>query len=199
MPDESGTHLKVTATAVQAVQEAALEGPAIPIEAYSCDLHIQDAVQDSQQVACMTSEDWHKAQEVDSVLSLVIARLWDGMLGKGQSKATDPPKVSQFRQEHNHLLLKQGVLYRQARPRESEEALFQLVLPAAQREVTLQECHNEVGHLGLEHMLDLMCDRFFWLCMAAQQRNTLGSAACALPLKQGSPKLPPKTSWPHIL
>ena len=60
--DSSGTLLKVTATAVQAVQEAALEGPTSPKEAYSCDLHILDAVQDSQQVTCMTLEDWHQAQ-----------------------------------------------------------------------------------------------------------------------------------------
>ena len=33
LPDDSGTHLKVTAAAVQAVQEAALEGPISPIEA----------------------------------------------------------------------------------------------------------------------------------------------------------------------
>ena len=32
------------------------------------------------------------SQEVDPVLSLVITRLQDGMLGKGQSKATDPPQ-----------------------------------------------------------------------------------------------------------
>ena len=50
MPDNSGTHLKVTAAAVQAVQEAALKGPASPIKAYSCDLHVLDPVQDSQQV-----------------------------------------------------------------------------------------------------------------------------------------------------
>ena len=59
MPDDSGTHLKVTATAVQAVQEAALKGPISPIEAYSCGLHILDVFQDSQQVTCMTLEDWH--------------------------------------------------------------------------------------------------------------------------------------------
>ena len=64
--DNLGTHLKVTAAAVQAVQEAALEGPTSPIEAYSCDLHIQDAVQDSQQVTCMTLEDWHQAQQSGS-------------------------------------------------------------------------------------------------------------------------------------
>ena len=40
MPDSSGTHLKVTATAVQAVQEATLKGLVSPIEAYSCDLHL---------------------------------------------------------------------------------------------------------------------------------------------------------------
>ena len=47
MPDNSGTHLKVTVAAVQAVQEAALECPVSPIEAYSYDLHILDTVQDS--------------------------------------------------------------------------------------------------------------------------------------------------------
>ena len=62
MPDNSGTHLKVTATAVQAVQEAALKGPASPIDTYGYDLHILDAVQDSQQVTCMTLKDWNQAQ-----------------------------------------------------------------------------------------------------------------------------------------
>ena len=40
----------------------------------------------------MTLEDWGQAQEVDPVLSLVIARLRDRMLGKGQSYTMDPPK-----------------------------------------------------------------------------------------------------------
>ena len=96
MPDSTSTCIKVTAAAMQAVQEAALQGPSSPIEAYSSDLHILDILQDSNQVASMTLEDWHQAQEVDPVLSLVITRLKDGMPGKGQSKATDPPEVSQF-------------------------------------------------------------------------------------------------------
>ena len=96
IPDSSGTHLKVTAAAMQAVQEAVLQGPTSPIEAYRSDLHILDVLQESKQIASMTLEDWHQAQEVDPVLSLVIARLRDGTLGKGQSKATDPPEVSQY-------------------------------------------------------------------------------------------------------
>ena len=48
IPDNSGTHLKVTSATVWAVQVAALEEPISPIEAYSCNLHILNAVQDSQ-------------------------------------------------------------------------------------------------------------------------------------------------------
>ena len=110
MPDNSGTHLKVTAALVWAVQEAALKGPASSNEAYSCDLHVLDTVQDSQQVTCMTLEDWCQAQQVGPTLSLVIFRLQDGTLGWQQSKLTDPPELSLFLQKWNHLLLKQGIL-----------------------------------------------------------------------------------------
>ena len=76
IPDNSGTHPKVTAAAMWAVQEAALECPTSPIEAYSCNLHVQDSVQDSQQVACMTLEGWCQTQQVDWTLRLIISRLW---------------------------------------------------------------------------------------------------------------------------
>ena len=77
---------------MQAVQEAVMQGSASPIEAYSSDLHVLDVLQDSNQVPSMTLEDWCQAQEADPILSLVIARLRDGMLGKSQSKATDPTR-----------------------------------------------------------------------------------------------------------
>ena len=96
MPGNTSTCIKVTAAAVQAVQEAFLQGPTSPIEAYSSDLHVLDVLQDTNQVASMTLKDWCQVQEVDPILGLVIARLREGTLGKGQSKATDPPKVSQF-------------------------------------------------------------------------------------------------------
>ena len=141
MPDNTNHHIKVTAAAMQAVQEAVLQGPVSPIEAYSSDLHVLDILQDSNQVASMALEDWHQAQGADSVLSLFITRLRDGMLGK-ISPRQHTPKVSQFGWEWNHIVLKKGILYTQARPRESEETLLQLVLPTAYREVALRGCHD---------------------------------------------------------
>ena len=104
MPDNSGTSLKVTATAVRAIQEAALEKPVCTIEAYSYDLHVVGAIQDSQQVAQMTLDDWQQAQEADPVLAIIIKRLREGMLEQDQSKKTDSPKLSQYRRERNNLV-----------------------------------------------------------------------------------------------
>ena len=140
----------------------------------------------------MTLKDWCQAQKADPMLSLVITRLKDGMLGKGQSKATDPFEVSQFGWEWKHLVLKRGILYQQARPRESEETLLQLVLPTAYREVALRGCHDEVGHLGLAHMLDLLCDRLFWPHMAAQAKEHVRKCHLCLAFKARQQKTPLK-------
>ena len=63
------------------MQEATFKGPTGPIEAYSCNVHVLDAVQDSKQVTCMTVEDWGQAQQADPTLSLVISRLQDRNMG----------------------------------------------------------------------------------------------------------------------
>ena len=105
IPDNSGTHPQVTTAALWAVQEADLGDTTSPIKAYSCNLHILGSVQDSQQVTYMTMQDWHQAQQVDPILSLVITRLLDGTLGQQQSKQTDLPELNHFLHEWNHLLL----------------------------------------------------------------------------------------------
>ena len=69
---------------------------------------------------------------------------------------------------------------------------MQLVLPAAYREVALKGCHDEVGHLGLECMLDLMHDRFFWPCMAVQAKEHIGKCHPCLAFKARQPKAPLK-------
>ena len=111
------THHWVTAVAVWAMQEDSLEGPASPIEAYSCNLHVLDPVEDGLQIACMTADDWHQAQWADPVLGIMIARMQDGTLGQSLFKPNDPPKLCQFLQEHNHLRLMQGILYRKILPK----------------------------------------------------------------------------------
>ena len=86
----------------------------------------------------MTTNKWHQAQLADPVLGLVITRMQDGTLGQCPLMPTNPPKLWQFLWEHNHLKLRQGILYRKTLPKESQEALFQLFLLAADQETTLK-------------------------------------------------------------
>ena len=112
MPDNLGTSLKVNAAANRAIQEAALDQPACAIEAYSYDLHDVGAMQDSQQVAQMTLDDWQQAQEADPVLSIIMERLKAGTLDQDWCKQTDSPKLNQYKREWNNLILQKGILYR---------------------------------------------------------------------------------------
>ena len=112
MPDNPGTNLKVNAAAIRAIQEAALEKPACPMEAYSYNLHAIGAIQDSQQVAQMTLDDRHQVQEADPILGIIVKRLRKGMLEQNWSKKTDSLELSQYRREQNNLVLQKGVLYR---------------------------------------------------------------------------------------
>ena len=96
MPNNSGTSLKVNAAAIRAIQEADLDQPACPIEAYSYDLHVIGAVQDSQQVAQMTLDDWQQAQEVNPVLGIIIKRLREGKLEQDWCKKMGSPKLNQY-------------------------------------------------------------------------------------------------------
>ena len=58
------------------------------------------------------------------------------------------------------------------------------------RKVALKGCHDEVGHLGLECMLDLMHDQFFWPHMAAQAKEHIGKCCPCLTFKAKQPKAP---------
>ena len=51
-------------------------------------------------------------------------------------------------------------------------------------------CHDEAGHWGLGHMLDLMHDRFFWPCMAAQAKEHIGKCCPCLAFKARQPRVP---------
>ena len=67
-----------------------------------------------------------------------------------------------------------------------------MVLPTAYREIALRGCHDEVGHLGLECMLDLMHYGLFWPHMAAQANEHVGKCCLCLACKARQPEAPLK-------
>ena len=95
MPENFGHQSEGDSCSCEGTTRGYLRKACFPIEAYSYDLHVMGAIQDSKQVAQMTLDDWHQVQEADPVLSIIIMRLREGVLEQDWSKKTHSPKLGQ--------------------------------------------------------------------------------------------------------
>ena len=57
------------------------------------------------------------------------------------------------------LVLKQGVLYRRT-TQVNRKTRLQLMLPPSFRTKVIEGCHDQVGHLGQDKVLELLRDQF---------------------------------------
>ena len=110
MTNAMGTYYQVTTAAVWTVQEATLDSPWNPTEAYTCNLYVLGPMESRQQVSFMAAEDCQQSQLADPILREEIKRLQDSTLGQCSLKSTDPAKLKQLLRECNHLKLRRGIL-----------------------------------------------------------------------------------------
>ncbi len=104
----------------------------------------------------LSREELIKAQEEDSAVKRAITALKER---KWPAKVTDPQVVA-LKHEAGKLLMKDGLLQRVTK--KSKKEFFQVVLPATFRDVVLKAMHDELGHLGIERVTDLLRSRFYW-------------------------------------
>ena len=67
--------------------------------------------------------------------------------------------------------MKNGLLYWQSKQGQTQETVFQFVVPQIHRNVALDGCHRDAAHQGQSHSLSLMQERFWWPGMAHDLRN----------------------------
>ena len=68
--------------------------------------------------------------------------------------------------QRSRLWLQEGVLYLKVGPIQEDQNDMQLILPKPFRHLAMQGYHNDLVHLGMECMLDLLHDQFHWPTMA---------------------------------
>ena len=69
------------------------------------------------------------------------------------------------------------MLYLKTSPNWEDWNDLRLVLPWAHHTLAMHGCHDDLGHLGTEHMLDILHDQFYWTTMqddAEQQIQEYG-------------------------
>ena len=110
--------------------------------------------------AGMTSLEWSQAQMQDPAISHIIQAIQTKHLNTIKHKQDMSSDLKAFLRIRKHLKLKQGVLYRKIQVH--DKARLQLVLPQSYRSKAMAGCHDQVGHLDQDRVLELLRDRFFW-------------------------------------
>ena len=99
-----------------------------------------------------------------------------------------PSDLKALIRNRTQLILKHGVLYKKARVNARTKHL--LVIPQSYRQRAMEGCHDQVGHLGQDRVLDLLRDRFYWPGMHADVTSYITSCPRCLRRKSQQDKAP---------
>ena len=108
----------------------------------------------------MTSLVCSQAQLQDPAINQIIQAIQTKTLNTlkyNQDMSSDPKAFLRIRKQFQ---LKQGILYRKTQV--NDKARLQLVFPLAYTPQAMAGCHDQVGHLGQDRVLELLRDRFYW-------------------------------------
>ncbi|KAI4883695.1 hypothetical protein NFI96_009130 [Prochilodus magdalenae] len=112
----------------------------------------------------LTTKELVEAQDRDPVIGPVKSELQRSNLAP--SNNSNHCDVVLLKKEKNKLLIKGGLLIRVTK-RLSGKEVQQLLLPEEYRPMVLKSLHDETGHLGVERLVELVKDRFYWPRMNA--------------------------------
>ena len=114
----------------------------------------------------MSTADWAQAQQGDPELLEVIQLYRTKQLATVRTNTYDLPSLINILQHHLKLKLKEGVLYLKTELHHVDRNDMRLVLSWLHQDLAMKGCHDKLGYLGTEWMLDLLQDQLYWPGMA---------------------------------
>ena len=81
------------------------------------------------------------------------------------------------------LLFRCGLLYRKVFDGQLQENKFQFILPKPYWKQSMEACHDNMAHLGIERTTSLLKDRFYWRSMLEDVELHIRSCPHCLSLK----------------
>ena len=106
-----------------------------------------------------TSLEWSQAQSKDSAICQIIQAIQNKSLDTLKIKQDMSSDLKAFLRIRKQFKLKQGIPYRKCQV--NDRARLQLVLPFSHRQKAMAGCHDQIGHLGQDRVLELLRDRSF--------------------------------------
>ena len=103
---------------------------------------------------------WCQTPAKDPGMQQVVVEIQKQSIGKLKIKMEMPSDLKALIRLKK-LILKQGPLYRRTTQVDRRTRL-QLILPSSFRNQAIRECHDQVGHLGEDRVLELLRDQIYW-------------------------------------
>ena len=137
---------------------------------------------------------WKQEQKQDPVLYQVAKHLRAPRetFKAALHKVLDKKATAAYVKAKEHLLIKNGLLYRKTRQGQADEIVFQFVVPQRHRGATLDGCHREVAHQGQHRSIALMQERFWWPGMTRDLRNRIKKCSRCRKYEAAPPVAPMK-------
>ena len=131
---------------------------------FACSIKACEILQVHPPPENISLQDWEKASEMNGVIGLVVILYKTKELDEKLSNITHP-ELEHFVRQAARLKHCKGVPSQRISQTRQDYSNVQLVLLKKYHLQALKGCHDELGHLGLECMLDLSTDQFYWLNM----------------------------------
>ena len=110
---------------------------------------------------CMTIQDLVDAHSEDMIISETVLLFKSKKLCSCKINGNEKNEIKQFIRQHKGLFIRKEVLYHKTEMSCPDRSTMQLVLPEVFRKQALQGCHDDLGHLRIEQMIDLLRDHFY--------------------------------------
>ena len=151
--------MELTSQSVHAVYEG-VQAPHVEIETACHGAQAVGMLNQDNMSPGMTPLEWSQAQSKDPALYQIIEAIQQKTIGKPKIKKCLQTLV--FFRIRKQLKLKEGMLYRKSQVSNYSRTRLQLVLPIEYRHKAMAGCHDQIGHLGQDRVLELLRDRFCW-------------------------------------
>ena len=137
-----------------------VQAPYGKVETLCHGAQVVDALSKDKAPPGMTPLEWCQAQSQDPIISQIIGEINNKTIGKMKIRMGMPSDLKALIRNRKYLTLKHGVLYKRSKVDARTKHL--LVVPSSHRQRAMEGCHDQVGHLGQDRVLDLLRDRFYW-------------------------------------
>ena len=161
---------------VRAILKGCLEQPQFLWEAYACSARITEDLKEHSKPSTMGPKEWKAAQLRDPTISAIYKMLAKETLSHRRPNSKDDLEMKAYLHQKSRLKLRNGVLYRHINTdNRPDRNSMQLCLPREYRKDALEGCHDNVGHFGVDRVIDLLRDRFYWPHMLEDTKDYVGS------------------------